>query len=179
MKTSISSILILLLIYSCNNSARKLVITEDTFQKIHLVIERSSTDSVKKHLLKFIEDYNIPLTADKLKDGSYYGESPFDDYGYKHVIMFQVEKGRFLNVKYEELKVNGYGKSTDTSYCRRMNEAKPGSSPALSYPSYCRQLELKQDIGKLDGITGATYSKFRFEYAAFRAIAKGPIENQK
>ena len=151
------------------------VISDDSFQKMHLIIERTVTDTVKVKFENFILENRIPLSATSLKPGIYKGESAYDDYGYKHVISFKVENGRFSEISYDEIKENGQGKIADTSYCNTMNETHPGSGPAISYPIYVEQLESKQDLGKIDAVTGATYSKYRLQYAAIRAILKGPV----
>jgi major membrane immunogen (membrane-anchored lipoprotein) len=176
MKIILAIILIIFLSSSCRQFKKMPVISEASFLKMHFIIERSLTDSVKYHLDEFIQNNNLPTNAYDLKPGNYMGESPLDDYGYKHVISFKVEHDRFSDIKYDESKENGHNKTSDTSYCRIMNQSYAGSAPDISYPNYIRQLESKQDLKKIDAVTGATYSKFRFQYAAIRAIINGPIK---
>ncbi|MDH7605809.1 MAG: hypothetical protein QHH13_12980 [Melioribacter sp.] len=53
-----------------------------------------------------------------------------------------------------------------------------GTSPAIAYPLYEKQLIDKQDFRKVDAITGATYSLFRFRYALSIALMKARLANQ-
>jgi major membrane immunogen (membrane-anchored lipoprotein) len=176
MRTTLSIILILFLSTACKKLKKLPVISEASFLRMHFIIERSYPDSVKYYLEEFIQNNKIPTNAYDLKPGHYLGESPLDDYGYKHVISFKIEHDRFSDIKYDEIKENGHNKSSDTSYCRIMNQSFAGSAPDISYPNYTRQLVSKQDIKKIDAVTGATYSKFRFQYAAIRAMLSGPLK---
>lgn len=141
---------------------------------MHFLIERTSPDTVKKYVNYYVQQYDLPQTARKMKDGVYTGASPYDDYGYRHEIHFTVKDGQFTGITYDELKSDGHSKASDTSYCRQMNEAVMGSAPSLTYPNYIRQLSQKQDLSKIDGVTGATYSLYRFRYAAMKALMNGP-----
>ncbi len=162
--------------FSCQQPNKIKAISEKSFQKMHLIIERSAISTVKVRMQEFINEFQVPLTASLLQDGKYQGESPYDDYGYKHVISFKVDQGNFSDIQYNELKENGHGKVSDTSYCRRMNAAVPGSAPNISYPNYIHQVERNKNFNNIDAVTGATYSKYRLQLAAIRAISNGPLK---
>ena len=151
-------------------------IHDEDLMVMHFLIERTSPDTVKKYINYYVHQYDLPQTAREAKDGEYTGASPYDDYGYKHVIHFTIRKGQFTNIAYDEVKSDGHSKATDTSYCRQMNDAVMGSAPNLTYPNYIRQLSQKQNLSKIDGVTGATYSLYRFRYAAMKALLNGPAK---
>lgn len=169
--TRIYLIFLILFTVACNPKNH---IHDEELMVMHFLIERTSPDTVKKYIHYYVRQYDLPQTARKMRDGVYTGVSPYDDYGYRHEIHFTVSNGQFTHITYDELKSDGHSKATDTSYCRQMNDAVMGSAPSLTYPNYISQLSQKQDLSKIDGVTGATYSLYRFRYAAMKALLNGP-----
>ncbi len=144
----------------------------DDFKILHLDIERSKTDTAEARMQAFYKNFHLPATAEDLPDGHYSAESPYDDYQYRHLIHFDVENGHFANIEYDEVKINGLSKTSDEEYCRKMNEHVPGSAPDITYNKYEKQLGQKQNLLELDAISGATYSMYRLQLVAGRAIAE-------
>ncbi len=64
----------------------------------------------------------------------------------------------------------GMGKRDDPEYAREMKPA--GVTPAEAYPRYEQQLLKSQDIMKMDAVTGATYSLYRFRSVAAKALTE-------
>ncbi|MDZ7740748.1 MAG: hypothetical protein U5Q03_03105 [Bacteroidota bacterium] len=172
MKSILVLLVFSLIISSCSKSPKqdKNLPDEDDFKILHLDIERSKTDTVIARMQAFYKKFDLPATAAKLPDGHYFGESPYDDFQYRHLIRFDIEDGRFSNVQYDEVKINGSSKTADEEYCRKMNEHVPGSAPDITYDKYEKQVEQKQNLFELDAISGATYSMYRLQLVAAKAI---------
>jgi major membrane immunogen (membrane-anchored lipoprotein) len=122
---------------------------------------------------QLIEAYDLPVSASGVKDGVYTGESPYDAFDYKHVVKIRVEDGKFVEVDYNEVKRDGHGKQEDEEYCEEMSVT--GTTPAIAYPDMEEMLLTTQDITKVDGVSGATYSRYRFRYAVTIALMKALI----
>ena len=45
-----------------------------------------------------------------------------------------------------------------------------GTTPAIAYPSYEKQMLEKEDFNKIDAVSGASYSDYRFRLAILYAI---------
>ena len=86
----------------------------------------------------------------------------------------EINEGKIINIHYDELKPNDKNKRTDTEYNREM--LKSGTSPAIAYPIYEQQLIKSQDYMKVDAVTGATYSLYRFRIAVAKALEKARVE---
>ncbi len=140
--------------------------------KLHLIIERSSIDSVKVHYAKIMTALNLPLTSLKLPDGQYHGESPYDDYNYKHEVTFEVKEGKLISVDYDEVHKLGNGKQNDTTYCKKMSVS--GTTPAIAYPIYEKALLQTQNAEAIDAVSGASYSLYRLKLAIAYALLNGP-----
>jgi major membrane immunogen (membrane-anchored lipoprotein) len=151
-------------------------ITDEDMLLLHKLIERTEPDTVKKYISFYIQRYSLPVSVTGYPDGNYSGESPSDDYGYRHNIQFTLESGLISAISYDESKADGHSKQADTSYCRQMNEHTPGSAPSLTYPAYELQFKQKRNLQAMDAISGATYSLYRFQYAAIKAFLNGPEE---
>jgi len=141
---------------------------EINLKKLHWIIERSPIPVVKEKFDEIIRETGLPQSANQLNDGKYYGESPYDDYGYKHIISFEVKDGRIDHIDYNEIKEDGHGKQEDAVYAKSMSAS--GTTPAIAYPIYEKQLSDKQQFDQLDAVTGATYSMYRFKLAVAYAI---------
>ncbi len=140
---------------------------------LHFVMETSPIHEVDTLFRQLIEAFDLPVSASGVKDGIYTGESPYDAFDYKHVVKIRVENGKFVEVDYNEVKSGGHGKQEDEEYCDEMSVM--GTTPAIAYPDMEKMLLTTQDITKVDGVSGATYSRYRFRYAVTVALMKALI----
>lgn len=148
---------------------------------LHYVIETQPIKDLKKSYDGYSKMFGFPEDAKRIKDGRYYGESPEDAFGYRHCVSFRVLNGKFLDIKYNEIKGGGLlrrglGKKEDTLYCKSMDAC--GTNPSIAYPIYEQQLEQKQNLSKVDAVSGATYSYYRFRYAVSIALMKAIAEQK-
>ena len=137
-------------------------------EKLHWIVERSDVPTVRKEFQKICGSNQFPSVVSGLKDGIYSGSTPEDDYGYRHEINFEMKGGQMISVDYDEIHRDGHSKRHDAEYGKQM--MKSGTSPAIAYPSYESQMREKQDFNRIDGVTGATYSLYRFRLAVLYAI---------
>jgi len=165
-----------LLIISCNQ--RQNTPDQEELLIMHKLVERTRPDSVGKYMNYYYQKYDLPYTFSELPDGKYHGESPYDDFDYKHIISLKVEDGKVTKVEYDEIHRDGHSKTSDSSYNAEMNANAYGSAPRVTYNKYEQQLIDKQDFSKLDAISGATYSRYRLQYAALKAILNGPVDGE-
>jgi len=149
-------------------------ISDAAWEKVHLMIERSPVDTVKACFELFVNKNALKTTALNCSNGKFIGLTPADDYGYLHLAVLEINQGKIINVLYDELKLNGKNKRTDINYNREM--LKSGTSPAIAYPIYENQLIKNQDYMKVDAITGATYSLYRFRMAVAKALEKARVD---
>jgi len=140
---------------------------------LHFVMETSPIDEVDTLFRQLIEAFDLPVSAQGVKDGIYTGESPYDAFDYKHVVKIRVVNGKFVEVDYNEVKYDGHGKQEDEQYCEEMSVN--GTTPAIAYPDMEEMLLTTQDITQVDGVSGATYSRYRFRYAVMIALMKALI----
>jgi len=151
-------------IYSGKPDPRKLAVLE----KLHWTIERSDMAKVRKEFQEICNSNRFPSLVSGLKDGIYKGATPDDDYGYRHEIVFEMKNGKMISVDYDEIHQDGHAKQPDQEYGKRM--MKSGTSPAIAYVSYENQMLEMQDFNKVDAVTGASYSLYRFRLAILYAI---------
>jgi len=149
-------------------------VSDAEWQKLHLMIERSSVDTVKANFNLFVNKNALNTTALNCSDGKFIGLTPADDFGYIHLAVIEINGGKIIDILYDELKSNGTNKRTDINYNHEM--LKSGSSPSIAYPIYEQQLIKKQNIMKVDAVTGATYSLYRFRMAVAKALEKACLE---
>ncbi len=140
---------------------------------IHLMIERSHIDSVKVRYPEMIRETGLPAAALDLADGRYRGESPADDYDYKHVVEFEVKAGKIIRLDYDEIHQDGHGKQGNEAYCKEMSIT--GTTPAIAYPIYEKALLEEQSLDELDAVSGASYSLYRFKLAIAYALMNGTL----
>lgn len=140
---------------------------------LHFIMETSPISRVNQTFSQLIKAQDLPISAQGCKNGIYAGESPFDAYDYKHVVKIEIKDEKIVSVDYNELKKDGIGKQEDEKYCQEMSVT--GTTPAIAYPKLESQLIEKQDILKVDAITGATYSLYRFRYAVLIALIKARL----
>lgn len=137
-------------------------------EKIHWIIERSDMNKVRAEFNKICTENQFPSLISGLKDGNYTGTSPADDFGYRHVVVFEMKDGKMIAVDYDEVHTDGHAKQSDEAYGKEMMEG--GTSPAIAYPEYEKQMLRKQDLNQIDAVSGASYSSYRFKLAILYAI---------
>ena len=113
----------------------------------------------------------LPASELNLPDGTYHGETPADDFNYRHVIQFEVKNGKVCQLDYDEVHQDGHAKEADENYGRKMSVS--GTTPAIAYPIYENALVEKQNLEELDAVSGASYSLYRFKLAVAYAIVNG------
>lgn len=174
---------ILIFIPSCQESKDDLDIVkqfkpEDKFFKaglvsLHFIMETSPIARVDSTFDQLIKEQDLPVDAKGCKDGIYSGESHYDAYDYKHVVRMEIKDKKIISVDYNEIKKGGIGKQEDEEYCQEMSMT--GTTPAIAYPKYESQLIERQNFLKIDAVTGATYSLYRFRYAVMIALMKARL----
>lgn len=144
-----------------------------TLKNLHVIIETSDIAKVDTVFKKILDDYALPISAKGCKDGEYTGESPYDDYDYKHVVKLEIKEGKIVSLDYDEVHRNGTGKQDDEEYCREMSDT--GTTPARAFPVYENSLLERQNILEVDAVSGASYSLYRFRYAVTMALMKASL----
>jgi major membrane immunogen (membrane-anchored lipoprotein) len=137
-------------------------------EKIHWMIERSDMNKVRSAFQEICDENHFAGLVSGLKDGTYKGASPADDYGYRHEVIFEMKGGKMISIDYDEIHKDGHAKQHDEAYCKRM--LKSGTTPAIAYPIYENQMLEKQDFNRIDAVSGASYSQYRFKLAILYAI---------
>jgi len=132
------------------------------------MIERSDINKVRQQFQAICEENNLKSAVSDLKDGTYRGVTPADDYGYRHQVEFEMKNGKMISIDYDEIHFDGHAKQHDDDYCRRMSVT--GTTPAIAYPKYESEMLIKQDFNKVDAVSGASYSLYRFRLAIIYAM---------
>jgi len=140
---------------------------------LHFIIESSSTDRVDSVFQQIIDAYDLPVDATGIPDGTYTGESPPDAYDYRHIITIEVRDSKIISADYDEVLPSGRGKQDDVAYNEEMSQM--GTSPAIAYPNLEKQIIEEQNMMKVDAVSGATYSLYRFRYALTVALIHGKL----
>lgn len=177
---SILFLLVMCQLLSCSSQEDSLDLVksfrpEDKYFKsslvsLHFVIETSPIEKIDTLFRQLIQHYDLPLNAEGARDGTYTGESPYDAYDYKHVVRIRIENSKIIEADYNEVKKGGTGKEEDTEYCEEMSVT--GTTPAIAYPIMEQELLDTQVFMKVDAVSGATYSLYRFRYAVTIALIK-------
>jgi major membrane immunogen (membrane-anchored lipoprotein) len=141
---------------------------------LHFIIETSNIDKIDTVFTNILQTYDLPVDASGCSDGIYKGESPLDAYDYKHSIKIEIKDEKIVRVDYNEVHSSGIGKQEDEKYCKEMSVT--GTSPALAYPDKEDQLLKKQNLVHIDGVSGASYSLYRFRYATTIALIKAKLK---
>jgi len=149
---------------SANPDPAKVAVLE----KMHWIIERSDMNKVRSAFAEICSENHFSMLVSGLKDGTYKGASPADDYGYRHEVTFEMKGGKMISIDYDEIHTDGHAKQHDEAYGKEMLQS--GTTPAIAYPSYESQLLKKQDLDQIDAVTGASYSQYRFKLAVLYAI---------
>jgi major membrane immunogen (membrane-anchored lipoprotein) len=183
----IKSILVFLVIISCSGAESSLdqvkaFQPDDKYFKaalvsLHFQIETSDIPTADKAFQKVVEHYSIPVDASGCANGIYKGASPPDAYDYEHVVMLEIKDEKIVSVDYNEVHTNGIGKQEDIEYCEEMSVM--GTDPSRAYPFMENELLEKQQMMEVDGMSGATYSRYRFRYAVMVALMKARLAIQK
>ncbi len=166
MKNYLTLLLVLLIVSTkaANPDPAKLAILE----KIHWTIERSDMNKVRQVFKQICDENHFFSLVASLKDGVYKGSSPADDYGYRHEVTFEMKGGKMISIDYDEINAEGHAKQSNKEYCDAMKQS--GTTPAIAYQSYEKQMLEKQDFNKIDAVSGASYSDYRFRLAILYAI---------
>jgi len=137
-------------------------------EKTHWMIERSEMTKVKSEFQNICNENHFSSIVKGLKDGTYKGTTPADDYGYKHEVIFEMKNGQMVSLDYDEISSDGHAKQTSKEYCEQMLQS--GTTPAITYPNYETEMLAKQDFNQVDAVSGASYSLYRFRLAILYAI---------
>ena len=140
---------------------------------LHFMMETSPVDEVDKQFMQLIKMYDLPISAEGAKDGSYVGASPYDAFDYRHVVKIQIKEGKIVALDYNEVKKDGHGKQEDEEYCEEMSVT--GTTPAIAYLIMEEMLLSTQNMMQVDGVSGATYSLYRFRFAVTLALMQAYI----
>ena len=139
----------------------------------HFMLETSPVNVVDSLFRNLVNSYDLPVRAHGAKDGTYRGVSPYDAFDYRHEVKIKIEDGRIIQVDYNEVKRKGIGKREDSEYCDEMSIS--GTTPAIAYPAMEEALLSHQDLMEVDGVSGATYSLYRFRFAVMVALIQANI----
>jgi major membrane immunogen (membrane-anchored lipoprotein) len=108
----------------------------------------------------------------ELQDGYYMAiAAEYDPFGWKEYVAIYVNNDVIASVEFNAMNSSGFVKSWDMDYMRQMNET-DGTYPNEYSRSYVASLLDRQDVEKVDVITGATYSHMAFQLLAQAAIEK-------
>ena len=143
------------------------------FKGLHFVKETHPISRTDSLFWVLINAYDLPVSTERAADGTYTGESPYDQFDYKHVVEITIEDQKITAVNYNEVHKDGSDKKSDKEYNEQMSAV--GTSPAIAYPDMEKQLVEKQEMWEVDAISGATYSLYRFRYAVTLALMKAEM----
>ena len=135
---------------------------------LHFMMETSAPADVDTRFKQIIQGFELPISAEGAKDGTYIGATPYDAFDYRHEVRIVIEEGKILEVDYNEVKKDGHGKQEDVEYCEEMSVT--GTTPAIAYPIMEEMLLAEQNMMQVDAVSGATYSLYRFRLAVTVAL---------
>ena len=135
---------------------------------LHFKIEPSPPADVDTYFKQMIQGFELPISAEGAKDGTYIGATPYDAFDYRHEVKIKIEGGEIVEVDYNEVKKDGHGKQEDVEYCEEMSVT--GTTPAIAYPIMEEMLLAEQNMMQVDAVSGATYSLYRFRLAVTVAL---------
>lgn len=135
---------------------------------LHFMMETSAPADVDTRFKQMIQGFELPISAEGAKDGTYIGATPYDAFDYRHEVRIVIEEGKILEVDYNEVKKDGHGKQEDVEYCEEMSVT--GTTPAIAYPIMEEMLLAEQNMMQVDAVSGATYSLYRFRLAVTVAL---------
>lgn len=141
---------------------------------LHFIIETSAIPKVDSVFTQMVDHFGLPVDATGCPDGTYTGQSPPDAYDYAHWVKLKIENEKIVWIDYNEIKPDGKGKQEDKAYCEEMNAA--GTNPSIAYPHMEKEMLEEQTIMTIDGVSGASYSRYRFRYAVTVALMKARLK---
>lgn len=147
-----------LALVACGNDAKK----EDT-AKSEAKTEQSSSKTADTKVMA-------------LKDGTYKGESDFDDYGWKGVHSITVKDGKIVESKFGYENKDGKMKADDEEYNKKM-KAKSGKTSKEATEQLNKALVDAQDVSAVEVVTGATHTTDNFK-AATEALIEAAKEGK-
>jgi len=140
---------------------------------MHFYIEVYPIDDIETNFTSQIKNAKLPIDPKGCADGIYTGETPEDTFDYRHVVELEIKDGAIVSIDYDEIKSDGHGKESDSTYNTEMSSS--GSSPAIAYPIYEKQMLEKQNMLEVDAVSGASYSLYRFRLAVTIALMKARL----
>ena len=140
---------------------------------LHFMMETSAPADVDTKFMQMIQGFELPISAEGAKDGTYIGATPYDAFDYRHEVRIVIEEGKILEVDYNEVKKDGHGKQEDVEYCEEMSVT--GTNPSIAYPIMEEMLLAEQNMMQVDAVSGATYSLYRFRLAVTIALMQALI----
>jgi len=140
---------------------------------LHFVLETQPIAKVDSLFRSMIDQYALPVNAEGCRDGVWEGISPYDAFDYRHVVKLTIQNEKIIHVDYDEVHVNGGSKESDQAYNQLMSQG--GGQPSTAYPRYEKGLVAFQDMQKIESVSGASYSLYRFRYAVTVALMKARL----
>lgn len=135
---------------------------------LHFMMETSAPADVDTFFNQLIQAYELPISAEGAKDGLYVGATPYDAFDYRHEVRIKIKGGKIIEADYNEVMKDGHGKQEDEEYCEKMSVT--GTTPAIAYPEMEEMLLTEQNMMKVNAVSGATYSLYRFRLAVTVAL---------
>ena len=123
------------------------------------------------------EETKTEMTAKEAsawKDGTYSGESSFDDYGYKKVQTITIKDGKITESTFDYEDKDGQKKSANEEYNTNMKE-KAGVSAQEAIEQLNKNLVSTQKVADVEVVTGATHTSEDFKKAT-EALLKAAEE---
>ena len=143
---------------------------------LHYLTETQPVDQLKSIYQQFENSHHLILTPAGLPDGTFSAVSLPDAFDYTHQIQITICDGKITTVHYDEMRLDGNSKRSDSAYARHMIAV--GTIPSIAYNSMEKQLLKNQDLSKIDGVSGATYSYYRFKYVTYLAFMKAKLSDK-
>ncbi|WZL72267.1 FMN-binding protein [Clostridiaceae bacterium 35-E11] len=113
-----------------------------------------------------------PATDTVYTDGTYFATySHIDSHGWRPQVEITIEDGKITKAMMDYVKPDGSLKSKDEKYAETM-KSKSGTAPAEAYAQLNEDLVAKQDITKVDSVSGATHSAEWFVEMTTAALEK-------
>ncbi|MBN2279395.1 MAG: FMN-binding protein [Candidatus Marinimicrobia bacterium] len=156
-----------------NNFNKKNNYLKANMISLHFMIETDDPADTDTSFANLIKNLDLPVTAKGCKDGKYTGTSPQDAFDFYHQVELEIKDEKIISVKYDEYNDEGLSKRKNKIYGRQM--AKEGTSPEAAYDKMQEMLKAKQSLLEVDGVSGATYSLYRFRYAVVIALIKAKM----
>lgn len=110
------------------------------------------------------------------EDGTYTGETEFDERGWKGVVEITVEDSSITEVNYDEVNEENEKKSEQEEYNQNW-KAKTDINAEEAFPGYEDALIETQDIEEVDVITGATDTHSKFVKSVENALEEDADED--